>query len=682
DEDNYSDDCIWEDGSALEASSKKDSERGCLVDGISVELDISQEVSGKVPTRRASSEEKEIAELVHKTHLLCLLGRGRLMDSACDDPLIQASLLSLVPDHLFKTLQNPKLTSSCLSQLVGWFRNNFRVRSSNISERSCHSSLVSLLQTREGTPEAVAGLSVSLFRALNLAARFVSMLDVAPLKPEATKSNSMEKSMKRKGDIFSSPTLMIADPGLPSSDSISSESNIAVGKSIQYGWKNQDSCISNKRKDKMLDDPSVSGVPVDISESKRKGDVEFELQMEVALAATAIISSGSPNATTPPYKKLKRDFSNGLSTAMGSKKTGAPIYWSEVFCNGENLTGRWVHVDAVSAIVDGEGNVEAAAAACKKSLRYAVAFSGNGAKDVTRRYCVKWYKIASERVDSTWWDSVLAPLKELESGTTERSTRSSMEDSELVTRALTEPLPTNQQQAYRNHQLYAIERWIKKYEVLHPKEPVLGYCGGHPVYPRTCVQKLHTKEMWLREGLQVKAGESPAKVLYMMHSEAKRKQQPVDHDGNRRDEETTATALYGKWQTEPLRLPRAVDGIVPKNERGQVEVWSEKCIPPGTVHLRYPRIGGVARKLGIDFAPAMVGFEWRRGGGSVPVFDGIVLCSEFEDAVMEAYSEEEGRREGEEKRRREMDACRRWHQLLSSLATLRRLNCSYGDGKA
>ena len=32
---------------------------------------------------------KEFAELVHKVHLLCLLARGRLVDNACNDPLIQ-----------------------------------------------------------------------------------------------------------------------------------------------------------------------------------------------------------------------------------------------------------------------------------------------------------------------------------------------------------------------------------------------------------------------------------------------------------------------------------------------------------------------------------------------------------------------------------------------------------------
>lgn len=79
---------------------------------------------------------------------------------------------------------------------------------------------------------------------------------------------------------------------------------------------------------------------------------------------------------------------------------------------------------------------------------------------------MRWHKIASQRVNSTWWDSVLAPLRNLESGatggvvhsrtsqftSTEANmndsflpTRSSLEDIELETRALTEPLPTNQQ---------------------------------------------------------------------------------------------------------------------------------------------------------------------------------------------------------------------------------------------
>lgn len=42
----------------------------------------------------------------------------------------------------------------------------------------------------------------------------------------------------------------------------------------------------------------------------------------------------------------------------------------------------------------------------------------------------------------------------------------------------------------------------------------------------------------------------------------------------------------------------------------------------------------MCERLGIDYAPAMVGFEIRRGH-SVPVFEGLVVCEEFKAAVME-----------------------------------------------
>lgn len=47
-----------------------------------------------------------------------------------------------------------------------------------------------------------------------------------------------------------------------------------------------------------------------------------------------------------------------------------------------------------------------------------------------------------------------------------------------------------------------------------------------------------------------------------------------------------------------------------------------------------PRVFVVAKRLEIDYAPAMVGFEFRNGR-AVPVYDGIVVCTEFKDAILE-----------------------------------------------
>ncbi|CAK9175615.1 unnamed protein product [Ilex paraguariensis] len=727
---------------------------------------------------------QELAELVHKVHLLCLVGRGRLIDTACNDPLIQASLLSLVPPHLLKIADGPKLTANALAPIVNWFHSKFHIRSPSSTERSFQSALASALETHEGTAEEIAALSVALLRALNLTTRFVCILDVASLKPDADNSESIGQGASRVGKgcrgIFNSSTLMVARPEQvtvsPTKQSASDgKDNVCensprhacramVSKSTRNNSRFEDSSIINPLSDRTLDSLACevqNGIPdvcyTEKSEgSKRKGDLEFEMQLEMALSTTRIGCSTSSMGSdkdrpsnfsnlSPPLKRVKKiasveslTSSSGISTALGSKKVGAPLHWAEVYCSGENLTGKWVHIDAVNAMIDGEQKVEASAAACKRSLRYVLAFAGHGAKDVTRRYCMKWYKIASQRINSIWWDAVLAPLKELESKATgglihlkqeassnydkveaaklsdhptweclldtvsvagkstvcvskesvekrdaessERisfvATRASLEDMELETRALTEPLPTNQQ-AYRNHQLYVIERWLTKYEILYPKGPVLGFCSGNPVYPRTCVQTLHTKERWLREGLQVKATELPAKAL--KHSSKPICAQVCEADDCGEGACERTVVLYGKWQTEPLCLPPAIDGIVPKNERGQVDVWSEKCLPPGTVHLRLPRVAPVAKRLEIDFAPAMVGFEFRNGR-SIPVFDGIVVCAEFEDAILEAYAEEEERREAVEKKRNEVQALSRWYQLFLSLVTRQRLNKYYGNG--
>ncbi|CAI5498499.1 unnamed protein product [Closterium sp. Naga37s-1] len=97
---------------------------------------------------------------------------------------------------------------------------------------------------------------------------------------------------------------------------------------------------------------------------------------------------------------------------------------------------------------------------------------------------------------------------------------------------------------------------------------------------------------------------------------------------------TITIELFGEWQTDTWRPPPAVDGRIPKNERGQVEVWSEKCLPPGTVHLRLPRLVTVVQRLGFDFAPAVVGFEWK-GGKATPKYEGLVVCAEHADTIVD-----------------------------------------------
>lgn len=54
---------------------------------------------------------------------------------------------------------------------------------------------------------------------------------------------------------------------------------------------------------------------------------------------------------------------------------------------------------------------------------------------------------------------------------------------------------------------------------------------------------------------------------------------------------------------------------------------SPALLPPGTEHIRGDQISRVASKLGVDYAPALTGFEMKQGR-QVPVLDGIIVCKE------------------------------------------------------
>lgn len=117
----------WEDGSLPVLNSLNNSQEH-IISGVTVELDVLPDAAKQKHIRRATAEEKviitklltymrynvqyktycflpslrlsfhfscnqELAELVHKVNLLCLLGRGRLFDIACNDSLIQVTLL-------------------------------------------------------------------------------------------------------------------------------------------------------------------------------------------------------------------------------------------------------------------------------------------------------------------------------------------------------------------------------------------------------------------------------------------------------------------------------------------------------------------------------------------------------------------------------------------------------------
>lgn len=135
--------------------------------------------------------------------------------------------------------------------------------------------------------------------------------------------------------------------------------------------------------------------------------------------------------------------------------------------------------------------------------------------------------------------------------------------------------------------------------------------------------------------------------------------------------------LYGYWQTKEYEPPHAECGRVPRNEFGNVELFQPQMLPRGCVHLRgMPNLNRVARKLRVDCAAAVVGFD-AHGGFSHAVYDGWVVCAESRDLLVDAHRQEEVEARKRAAQRNAERILANWKKLVHGVLIRERLKAKY-----
>ena len=85
----------------------------------------------------------------------------------------------------------------------------------------------------------------------------------------------------------------------------------------------------------------------------------------------------------------------------------------------------------------------------------------------------------------------------------------------------------------------------------------------------------------------------------------------------------------------------------------------------------------VAKQLGVDYAPVVVGFT-RSGGRSVPDTDGILVADTDAPMLGEAYSAWAGEQIKTAALKRERELVARWGAIVHAALTRARLQEQYG----
>ncbi|CRG90811.1 DNA repair protein rhp41 [Talaromyces islandicus] len=358
-----------------------------------------------------------------------------------------------------------------------------------------------------------------------------------------------------------------------------------------------------------------------------------------------------------------------------------PVFWVEAF---NEAVQKWVPVDPlVTKTVAKYTKFEPPASDRHNSMSYVLAFEEDAsARDVTKRYTKAFNaKTRKTRVESTkdgenWWTTVMnhfeKPFPE---------DRDQLETSELTAKAAAEPMPRNIQD-FKDHPIYALERHLRRNEVIHPKRATgqveVSKSSSkknvlEPVYRRADVHVVRSADGWYRLGRDIKIGEQPLKRVTAA----------ISRNETMEDDEDLApvqTALYAIHQTELYRPPPVVRGKIPKNAYGNLDVYVPSMIPQGAFHLKHPEAVRAARTIGVDYAEAVTGFEFKGRRGTA-VFNGIVAAVEYRDALEEVIRCMEDEKIQAELERRTQEALRLWRHFLRKLRIAEKVKQYAAEGE-
>lgn len=390
-----------------------------------------------------------------------------------------------------------------------------------------------------------------------------------------------------------------------------------------------------------------------------------------------------------------------------------PIYWTEAISPITNkvlpvsplvLGSPVASTPEILATFEPRG---AKAEKTKTVMAYVVAYSSDGtAKDVTVRYLrkriwpgkTKGFRIPVEKIaiynkhgkvkryeDYDWFKRAMSGYERTD---LLRTATDDVEDAYDLVPQVPEKKDVKEDidtlQSLKASADFVLERFLRREEALRPgATPDRMFVSGkadnlkkEPVYLRSDVERCLTAESWHKEGRRPRAGETPLKLVPVRAVTLTRKREAEEHE--RQTGEKQMQGLYSWDQTEYIIPPPIKDGIIPKNAYGNIDCFVPSMVPKGAVHIPLRATVRICKKLDIDFAEAVTGFEFGNKR-AVPVCTGVVVAKENEKAVIEAwtkYNEEQRRKEETKMEKLVLDL---WRKFVMGLRIRERVQDTYGD---
>lgn len=421
--------------------------------------------------------------------------------------------------------------------------------------------------------------------------------------------------------------------------------------------------------------------PIDVDETARKDgeseDEDYRPGKWKNLKAPLKVEHKVKLRSFRPKQLKDSEIAGEDTTADPVDLQAPPTMWVEVFSKPYQ---RWITVDPVRCLVRPSGNrhMEPPAFDRQNKLIYVVAIEEDGyARDVTARYT----KTLNSRVsrlrpptrakgEEEWWSKVARAIHR-----PQKLDRDAMEDAELQDNSSREPMPSSMN-GFKDHPIYFLEKFLKRDEVVFPRRQIATFQGS-PVFSKSDVQTLRSSRQWYNEGRVVKDGEVALKFVkargYTLAN--KRAEEQARLEGR----EVAQEGLYAEFQTKLYEPPPVgPDGTIPTNGFGNIDLFVPSMLPAGAVHLPFSGVAKVAKKLGVPYAEAITGFEFRKQRG-MPKIVGIVVAQQNAELVEEAFWQQEQQDALKQQTKKMERAMKNWRKLINAVRIAKRVKEQYGD---
>ncbi|XP_012229942.1 DNA repair protein complementing XP-C cells [Linepithema humile] len=669
--------------------------------------------------------------IIEKAARLCWLAHGFYLNHQANDPEIMSTVVSLVSKHNYPK-NNFDLTY--LTKFTKWFRNMFTIEpGDNEVVINKETLLKRIAEKKIFNYRELIILYVAILRAIGLHCRLILSLNPPLVKTYnelLPKTSTAKKNDKIKEEPKESKTKAKLSKGKKSTDSKKDLKNENIIQNSENARRNANEeakkkaaeilrskySYNKKNKDKVnnisiQDSASTSKDIKATSTSSKKGNIDVSprrLRPRKTHVASAVnkpqdnTQTNSKNNQPETQKSRRRSESSSFDSNSEEEEEEEKLFskpkrkrsnnnkavttsneknkkknqasqdeeedndklkkrqdvWAEVYVESK---GCWICVNVMDSNVDCVTEIYKKAS---KPVLYVIAYNSEGLiKDVTRRYCPQWLSVTrKQRIDEKWWIETLTYWQEKETAI------SKQEDELLLQKELEQPLPKTVSEC-KGHPLYVLIRHLLKYEALYPPDCVpLGHLKtGEAIYSRYCVHTLRSRETWLKHARVVKPKQDAYKIVKALPKYDKLSGMKI---------KDSALELFGEWQTTEYEPPEAKDGIVPRNAFGNVDLFKKCMLPKGTVHINLPGLNRIARKLNIDCATAVVGFNFGCMG-AVPAIEGCVVCAEYEDVLREAWETEQVEAAKRATEKREKRIYGNWKKLIKGLLIKEKLSQKY-----